>query len=382
MDLLESYPYYILAIAGTIIIALLVDLFYYWFFFSRLAFYRHKKPVSADKPVSVVICAHNEAFNLLDFLPQILEQDYPDFEVIVVNDSSTDETKEILLEISQLYPNLKIVNVNNSVTFFRSKKFPLSVGIKSAKNEYLLLTDADCRPTSNQWLRNMQAQFDGTRQIVLGFSQYEKQRGLFNLFIRYDAFQNALQYLSYTLAGLPFMGVGRNLAYCKTLFYQQKGFISHYKISPGDDDLFINQAANKRNTVIEIQNNSQIISKPLNSFAAWVIHKRKQMVTFGHYKPKFKVLLGLQGVGAIVYYSALAVLTVLLIQSSFFIELAIIAGLHFFRLINRLIIFGYASNRLNQKKLFLSSLLLDPFFTFFNPLVAFSNSFSGKSRWK
>ncbi|MDP2423519.1 MAG: glycosyltransferase [Bacteroidales bacterium] len=376
MQALYFYPNYLLLIAGLFLIAIMIQLFYYWYFFGRLAFYRRPTTETPDQPVSVVICAHNEAYSLLQNLPLILEQDYPDYEVIVVNDTSTDESKEILLELSQIYPNLKIVNVSNSVTFFRSKKFPLSVGIKSAQNEILLLTDADCIPASNQWIRNMQARFTDQTSIVLGFSPYPKKPGLLNLLIRFDTFHIALQYFSYALAGLPYMGVGRNLAYRKSLFYEQKGFISHYKIGPGDDDLFVNGAATRRNTVIEIEKNSHTISKLNTSLDAWIIQKRRHFTTGEHYRTKFKVVLGIYSGSGIAYYLLLAALLI------FKFEFYWILGIHAFRMITRLVLMGLASKKLNQKSLFLSSLLLDPFFAFFNPFLAMSNTVSPSQPWK
>lgn len=372
---LDLYPPYLLLIAALFLLAFGVQWIYYLVFYTRLAFYRKPKIESSIQPVSVVICAHNEAYHLLENLPLILDQDYPDFEVIVVNDTSTDESKEILLELSQIYTNLKIVNVSNSVTFFRSKKFPLSVGIKSAQHEILLLTDPDCRPASNQWIRNMQANFNEKTSIVLAFSPYDRKPGLLSLLMRYDNFHLAMQYLSFALAGIPFMGVGRNLAYRKSLFYEQKGFINHYKISSGDDELFINAAATRRNTVIEIDTNSQIIAKPKSSFAAWFIQKRHHFNAQKYYRTKFKILLGTYSVSATTYYLLLGALLF------FKFEIYWILGFHSLRMITRMIFMGMAAKKLNLKNLFLSSPILDPVFAFLNPLLALSSRITAGERW-
>ncbi len=375
MPTLDLYPLYLLLIAALFLLAFGVQWIYYLVFYTRLAFYRKLNAVSTDQPVSVVICAHNEAYNLLENLPLILEQDYPDFEVIVVNDTSTDESKEILLELSQIYTNLKIVNVSNSVTFFRSKKFPLSVGIKSAQHEILLLTDPDCRPASNQWIRKMQANFNEDKSIVLAFSTFDFRPGLLNLLMRYDNFHLAIQYLSYAIAGVPFMGVGRNLAYRKSLFYEQKGFINHYKISSGDDELFINAASTRRNTVIEIDAASQIISKPKSSFAAWFIQKRHHFNAQKYYRTKFKILLSTYSVSATAYYLLLVALLFLKF------EIYWILLFHSVRLITRMIFMGMAAKKLNLRKLFLSSPILDPVFAFLNPLLALSSRVRASERW-
>lgn len=356
--------------------ALLIQLFYYWFFYSRLAFFRAKPGSEKLEPVSVVIAAYNDAHKLKRNLLSILTQDYPDYEVIVVNDRSDDDTKETVLSFAETYPHLKLVNVTQSVIFFRSKKFPLSVGIKSAKNEILLLTDADCHPVSNQWIRQMQASYTDRTEIVLGYGPYEKTGGLLNLLIRYDAYQIAIQYFSFALAKLPYMGVGRNLSYRKSLFYRQKGFISHYNIPSGDDDLFIKSAATKTNTHIQIHPDSVVFSESKKTFGSWFKQKRRHFSTGKYYKPSRRFLLGLQAVSNIFYYASLASLLALQIYWP------IVLGAHGFRLLNRMLLYGYCSKKLSQKKLFLFSPLLEPFFTLFNPILFLSGVFVKSRKWK
>ena len=358
------------------VLGFFIQLFYYWYFYSQLAFYKPKPGAVAAKPVSVVIAAHNEAYNLEKNLPSILEQDYPDFEVIVVNDGSHDETEEVLSLLVQKYPKLKVVNVKQSVVFFRSKKFPLSVGIKSAKNEILLLTDADCRPVSRQWINQMQSAYHNNTEIVLGYGPYEKLSGLLNLMIRYDTFHTAVQYLSFALSGRPYMGVGRNLSYKKTLFYEHKGFINHYHINSGDDDLFINAAATSRNTGIQINPECHVFSDPKTSFRSWFTQKRRHFTTGKFYKASNKYLLGGQALSAVAYYFAFAWLLLTLFHWP------VVLALHGIRLASRMLLFAPGAKKLSERKLYLISPLLDPVFTFLNPLLVLSGMVFKSKKWK
>jgi len=376
MQSISSLSLAALVVLSIFTLTFLIQLFHYWYFYSRFAFYRPMPGTDNSEPVSVVIAAHNEAYNLEKNLPLVLEQDYPEFEVIVVNDGSHDETNEVLTILSQKYPHLKVVNVTQSVTFFRSKKFPLSVGIKSAKHELLLLTDADCRPASNQWIRQMQTGFQDAVEIVLGYGPYEKYPGILNMLIRYDTFQVAVQYFSFALAGRPFMGVGRNLSYKRSLFYRHKGFINHYHISSGDDDLFINAAATRNNTRVQITPDTHVFSEPKRTVKSWISQKRRHFTTGKMYKPSNKYLLGSQALSAAIYYILFIYLLVI------WIYWPVVLGMHVFRLLSRILLFSYCAKKLNERKLYLLSPLLDPFFTFFNPLLVISGLVFKSNKWK
>lgn len=276
----------------------IVHIFYYLFFFSRLALYKKKinQHLSQKEPVSIVICAFNEEANLRKNLPLWLSQDYhiqgkPNFEILIVNDNSEDNTFYFLNEMEKEYAHLHVVHLTQKAKLIPGKKFPLSMGIKSARYQKLLLSDADCVPASNQWLSLMANAFQH-KQIVLGYSPYNKKEGWLNKCIRFETAHSAIQYLSYALAKIPYMGVGRNLAYEKSLFNANKGFSSHHHITSGDDDLFINQVANSKNVNIEIDENSFTYSEPKNTWQDWNYQKKRHLSTGKYYKPLFKFLLG------------------------------------------------------------------------------------------
>lgn len=216
-------------------------------FYARLSFFRPKN-LNGTPAVSVIIAARNEEDNLFHFLPKILEQDYPEFEVIVVNHQSIDDSSHLLKALQRQYEHLKVIDIERSKHLPNGKKLPLTVGIKGAQYEHLLFTDADCVPSSRYWIREMAGQFSETKEIIIGYGPYKKEPGLLNRLIRLDTTFIAINYLSFALARIPYMAVGRNLAYTKSAFFSVEGFKSHYGLQSGDDDLFIQEAARKRIT--------------------------------------------------------------------------------------------------------------------------------------
>jgi len=259
-----------------------------------VAFYKEKEEATEHPypPVSVVISARNEAENLEKFLPEILEQDYPEFQVVVVNDCSQDDSSLVLARLKNKHPHLYYTNIEADKKFYHGKKMPLSLGIKAAKYEHLVLTDADCRPASDQWLKKMTAPFSSQKtELVLGVGNYQKRKGFNNLWIRYETFTIAIQYLGFALTGRPFMGTGRNLAYTKSLFNKTKGFRSHIYLPSGDDDLFIREAANKTNTAVCINPRAHTESVPPENFRKWMNQKQRHLTTSIRYRPDIKFSL-------------------------------------------------------------------------------------------
>ena len=272
-----------------------VQVFYYAFFFSRVASYKPRQKLQSQQhPVSVIICARDEDENLARNLPGVLVQSYPStYEVVAVNDNSLDDSKYILQELKKTFKSLNIIELTQEAKLISGKKYPLSIGIREAKYEVLLLTDADCVPASEHWIEKMQDAYDEKTEIVLGYGAYHKSTGLLNKLIRFETFHTAMQYLSYALAGIPYMGVGRNLSYKKDLFFRAKGFSSINHIPSGDDDLFINKVANKENTAVIIDPEAITRSIPKRTWRDWRKQKSRHYTTAKFYRPKHKFLLGL-----------------------------------------------------------------------------------------
>lgn len=331
-----------------------IQVFYYLFFFSRLAFYKRKpKEINQTHPVSVIVCAKDEAANLTMNLPGILIQEYrTTHEVIVVNDNSTDESKYILEELQRTFRQLQIVNLTQEAKFIPGKKFPLSMGIKSAKHEIVLLTDADCVPATEHWIEKMQDHFTEGVEIVLGYGAFHKKKGLFNKIVRWECFHTALQYLSYARAGIPYMGVGRNLSYKKTVFFRHKGFSAHHHVPGGDDDLFINKAGNAHNTTISMDADTFTLSRPPKNWKQWRRQKSRHYTTAKFYKPMHKFLLGLYTVSQFLFYP-------FFVAALFLFDWKWAVAVFAFRMLLQCAMMYRTTKRLNERDLF-------PWFLFFD----------------
>src|SRR5688572_24140417 len=202
----------------------------------------------------------------------------------------------------QQFRQLHIVELEQEAKLIPGKKFPLSIGIKEAKHEILLLTDADCVPASKNWIAKMQAAFRPEVEVVLGYGAYNKLPGLLNKIIRWETFHTALQYFGYALSGLPYMGVGRNLSYKKDLFFRNKGFSSLNNIASGDDDLFINKVATKKNTTVVIDPEAFTVSMPKRTWRDWLRQKKRHYTTGKYYKFSHQFLLGMYAITLFLYY--------------------------------------------------------------------------------
>jgi len=370
-DMIEIYGFSFslieLIAVGVLCLAFFYQLYFYLRFVNgvlRLRSKTNKEKITfltEQPPVSVIICAKDEADNLRQFLPFILQQDYPDFEVIVINDGSTDETEGLLNDLSVEYPNLRTTFVPVGARNLSTKKLGLTLGIKAAKNELLLFTDADCMPEDNTWIARMARNFSPDTDFVLGYGAYLNKKGLLNMLITYDTLFIALQYMGMAIARKPYMGVGRNMAYRKETFFLNKGFASNLNLISGDDDLFVNKASNKRNTKVEIAPDSITWSEPNNTFSGWFFQKERHLSVSSYYKASSKFRLSLEPFTRGLFYLALIL--------SFIVGnlITMIAAAVFFlaRLTIQLIIVNKSSLYFGERK-YLFTL---PFFDIFLPLV-------------
>jgi glycosyltransferase involved in cell wall biosynthesis len=331
-----------------------VQVFYYLFFFARLAFYKTSAENSSQEyPVSVIVCARDEANNLVKNLPGVLVQEYKTtHEIIVVNDNSVDETKYILDEFRKSFKSLNPIPLSQEAKMIPGKKFPLSIGIKSSKYEIILLCDADCVPASEHWIKKMQEGYKAGTEIVLGYGAYYKKAGLLNKIIRFETFHSALQYLSFALAGVPYMGVGRNLSYKRELFFKNKGFSAINQIPGGDDDLFVNMVANKNNTSIVVDKEAHTLSEPKKTWKEWMRQKGRHYTTSKYYKGKHKFLLGLYSVTNLFVYP-------LFIASMIFYSWWIALSVFGLRLLIQAFVWYRTMHKLNEADLWPYFLLLD-----------------------
>jgi hypothetical protein len=243
----------------------------------------------------------------------------------------------------------------------------VTIGLKAAKNEWVLLTDADCKPVSKNWISKMQANFNKNTDIVLGYGAYSKQKGFLNKLIRFDSLFIAMQYFTFAKAGMPYMGVGRNLAYRKSVFFKNKGFASHLKIKSGDDDLFVNKIANKKNTAIELSPESFTQSVPETKFISWYYQKKRHLTTGRYYKFKHKFVLGLEILSRLLFYTSF-------ITGLIYTNLWIYFAIGFLiRFLLQLIIFYAASVKLKESNVFYFGIIFDFILPLINFIIILSN---------
>ncbi len=296
----------ILIIPTIFVIALVIQILYLVGILSRFNVEKTAElPMQAPSQlVSVVVCAQNEIENLKELMPILLGQQYANLEIVIVNDRSTDGTDVFLENLQENHSHVKVVTIKETPEHITGKKYALSLGIKVANSDFILLTDADCRPTSEYWVWGMASSLSRSSELVLGFSPYAKNAGFLNGFIRFETFFTAWQYLAFALIGRPYMGVGRNLLYKKQLFLDNLGFRNHQRIVGGDDDLFVNQNANKFNTKVCFHKDAQTVSLPKTTWAEWFTQKQRHLAIGKFYKQSDKFFLGLYAISHLLFWLA------------------------------------------------------------------------------
>jgi glycosyltransferase involved in cell wall biosynthesis len=359
------------------IVIVAIQLFYYVVVFGKFAFAKGQKSTPKKIPVSVIVCAKNEEANVAKFVPLLAEQDYPDFEIVLIDDASSDNTLELFEAFEKQYANIKLVKVENNEAFWGNKKFALTLGIKAAKYEYLLLTDADCYPASKDWIKEMSSQFTLNKTIVLGYGAYDKIANSFmNKIIRFETMLTAVQYFSWAKAGRPYMGVGRNLAYKREEFFNVNGFIEHMKLRSGDDDLFVNEAAKGKNTTVCYSPESFTYSQPKKTFKEWFAQKRRHVSTATFYKPSDRAQL------AVFYASQLLFLLLPIVLLVFQFQWIIVLSIIGFRYLFTWIVLGLSAGKLKEKDVMYWFPIIEITLVFTQLNIFLTNIFSKPVHWK
>ena len=355
---------------GTII----VQLYYILLIFQKLAFFNPQKKSTVNEiPISVIIAARNESHNLRENLRFILEQNYSNFEVIVVNNNSSDDSYQVLSALKKGYNHLEIIEFNNPDHVRQGKKLPLTLGIKAAKNEHLLLTDADCKPKSNQWIKKMARGFK-EKEIILGYGPYIKTSGLLNSIIRFDTAWIGMNYLSFALNGLAYMGVGRNLAYTKSAYQAVDGYKSHHMLASGDDDLFIQEASKNSSLGIEIDADTHCFSPSKNTWSEWVHQKSRHFTTTPKYSFIKKLLLATYPITLVAAWFSFVSLMIL--SNSVFICFIMIL---FYAI--KWWIQGKCLIKLNERKFALFFPFWDLFYSFLSPVLYMMGKTKQNKNW-
>ena len=357
-------------------VCLVIQLLFHWAQFSKVAFYKRNARPKLDEelePASIVLCARDAYEYLTELIPVLLNQDYPDFEIVVVNDCSDDETEEYLKDLERREPRVKPVQLKQHLNFFNGKKFPLSMGIKSAQNDLIVLTDFNCMPVNDQWLRSVVNRYNHQTEIVIGYSPYVQKKGSLNHLMRFDALQNGLLYLSAALNHHAYMGIGKNLSYRKELFYRNQGFISHYTTTVGEDDLFINKVSTKKNTEVLIDAENGILTTPTSSFKLWMRQKSSRYSTVSKYDGRSRLMLSLFYGSQLLFYVSFITLIALCAKPAFVITggaafyIPILVFFFLLRFGSQMIIYHNASKRLGEKGLLPGLIVYDFLFAFLSP---------------
>jgi len=362
------------------LLAIIIQLVYYLLVYLRVVLRAKKRETSQTNnspPVSVIICARNEEENLIRNLTSVLEQDYPLFEVVVVNDCSEDDTEQALAELKQKYLHLRSTVIKQNGSFRNEKKFAATVGIRAAQHEWLLFTDANCRPENSQWIKSMSRHFVDKKDIVLGYAGYLPQKGFLNKWICYDTCFNALQYFGFAKMGKAYIGVGRNLAYRKSLFLAHNGFAEHAHIPSGIDDLFVNQAATSRNVAVSYIKDAHMRSTSKTTFKEWLRQKRWRTVIGKHYRSGRIFQSMLEPFSRVLMWASFVTLMILCPFWEY-VLMVFMARMIFF-----IMIIGAAAKRLNEPGVLQYAILFDlimPFVNFY--AYVFSGVSSKHNKWK
>jgi glycosyltransferase involved in cell wall biosynthesis len=322
-------------------------------------------------PFSVIISARNEARNVIKYLPSILEQDYPTFEVIIIDDNSTDDTSKILNHFKGQYAHLHIIKIEHKKS--AGKKEGLQRAIRNTKYEWLVFTDADCYPKSDQWLRKMASKCDEKTEIILGYSPYSKENGLLNDFIRYETFMTAVIYGTFTLSGIPYMGVGRNMAYKKSTFLNTVSKEKFEKTASGDDDLAVNAMANSHNTVLQFEEKARVISLPKTTFSDFIKQKTRHLSPSTHYKAGHQWLLGLLAMSQATFYPVIIFLC--------FLNFNLAAFIFFLRMMTMVPFQISLMNKMEAKDLRNKVIFLDLLFFLYYWYISFKWLKTKNSSW-
>lgn len=360
----------------------------YYLFFSKFSFASQsrrqggnnslkKQKINTLEPVSIIVCSKNEVENLRTNIPIWLAQKYANFQLILINDASRDNTRDVIEGFAASDERITVVNVENNEAFWGSKKYALTLGIKRAEHNILIFTDADCVPSSPYWIQKIANSFIDKKELVLGYSAYKKIKGSFlNSLIRYETVFTALQYFGYAKWGNAYMGVGRNLAYTSDLFYDQNGFIAHMDVQSGDDDLFVNTATTSQNTTICIHKDAFTVSEPKKTFREWITQKRRHIHVAKYYKISHRFFLG------IFYLSQILFITLAILLLILQYEWALVGYVIGVRYLINWVVVGKLAFSLQEKDIAFLYPFHELFLTFFQLSIFISNLIAKPRRWK
>lgn len=384
LENLAEYPMWIWVLGGIFLFAFCVQLYFYLRYFYGIARLKKKMETNdvrlstSKPPVSVIICARNESENLARFLPTVLSQLYPKYEVIVVNDGSTDESTDLLKKLMEKHDNLYQTFLPMGAKYVSRKKMCLSVGIKAAHYEHLLFIDADCQPASKQWLAHVMRNYVSGASVVLGYTGHKKNDGLLDKLIAYDVLFESMRSLGFALCGKPYRGNGGNLSYKKSLFDAKKGFTSHLILEGGEEDLLIRDIATSENTRVCADADSVTWSHRDWSMKTFMYQREMEMETYTEYAAGTKFRIGMELFTRYLYYLLSPILVLLLLFMGEYISAGIVAFVAFMRYLVQWVVFRRTSAALEERSFVFSIPLFDILLPLFSLRARFFSKFGPK----
>ena len=253
----------------------------YWLLL-QMGFRRAHRPAAplpeAPPPISIIVPVRNEAANLPALLAALTRQSYPQYEIILVDDASTDATPALARTWQQAHPNLRLVSVETPKE--PRKKHALTQGIDAATHTLLAFTDADCTPPPD-WLAVLAQHHHAVQQeaLLVGYSPFRKAPGLLNRLARYETFVTGFLTAATVGLGRPYMAVGRSLSYPRSVFRRIGGFAHSLHSLSGDDDLLVQEVARRRAAVVRhlFDACSFVPSLPPATWRQWFRQKRRHL---------------------------------------------------------------------------------------------------------
>ena len=346
----------------------LIQLVYYYVIYGRFAFHRKKSALGfRDIPISVVIVVRDDAALAVQALPSLLEQQYSFFEIVIVNDRSRDENSlQAIREYRDRYSNIKLVDLSTAVSTSRGKKMAISIGIKCATYDHILLTSPSCKPSSRQWLSLMAQNFQFQHRIVLGYNTFEKRKGIYCHFLHYDNLIGAVQYFSHALMHSTYRGDLNNVAFMRPLFYKQNGFISYSHLLYGEEDIFIHRASTPNNVAIEFAPDAATVQQHTPKYGYWRLHKVSLYYTRKFNSLKNRILLSGYELSNLLFYALLVI--AILVSLTNPMLLYIIGGIAVVRIASMYVVMGISAKKLQEKQIIPFFLFYDFLFTLLTPL--------------
>ncbi|MBR6904753.1 MAG: glycosyltransferase [Bacteroidales bacterium] len=347
----------------------LIQLVYYYVIYGRFAFHRKKSALGfRDIPVSVVIVVRDDAALAVQNLPLLLEQQYSSYEIVIVNDRSRDEhSLQAIREYKDRFPNIKLVDLSTAVSTSRGKKMAISMGVKCATYDHILLTSPDCKPASRLWLSKMAQNFQFQQRIVLGYNTFEKKKGIYSHFLHFDNLISAVQYFAHALMHSTYRGDLNNVAFVRPLFYKQNGFIAYNHLLYGEEDIFIHRASTPNNVAVEFDPDAVTLQQHSPSYGYWRLHKVSLFFTRKFNSLKNRILLSGYELTNLLFYGILALAIVISMHQPLALYIAI--GIAVLRIASLYVVMGIAAKKLHETQIIPQLLFYDLLFAILTPLL-------------